>query len=426
MKRRDLRKGNGYISRGVMTSRVRWLILIFIVASAITAGAQQKSAEKVVDLKSGDGTILKATYFAAGKPGPGVLLFHQSNRTRDSWAGLAAQLVAAGMNVLIIDSRGHGESGGSEGGRKIRQLDQDAAFQFLISQSGVSRDIIGLGGAGVLGVENATETAHRHGAQVKSLVLLSGEAFRSEREFLHQATQLPGLYIFSDQDEYPPIEEAMQLLFVNAASPAKKLVHYSAAEEAPWIWYEPFDIGKVPAHSGHGTDLFKPHPELPGIIVHWFVTTLLKTPGHAPADPIAAAPILNDVEFEGGAARAEQKLREARQKDPQMQLWPEISMTTIGEGFLPNDAKSAIEVFKLNLLAYPDSADVIENLAEAYLRAGQKDLARQSAEKSLKLLDTPGLPASSWTDTEQYRGEIRKGAEDVIKKLDAPSAPTLQ
>src|SRR5262245_31353747 len=287
MKRRDLRKGNGYISRGVMTSRVRWLILIFIVASAITAGAQQKSAEKVVDLKSGDGTILKATYFAAGKPGPGVLLFHQSNRTRDSWAGLAAQLVAAGMNVLIIDRRGHGESGGSEGGRKIRQLDQDAAFQFLISQSGVSRDIIGLGGAGVLGVENATETAHRHGAQVKSLVLLSGEAFRSEREFLHQATQLPGLYIFSDQDEYPPIEEAMQLLFVNAASPAKKLVHYSAAEEAPWIWYEPFDIGKVPAHSGHGTDLFKPHPELPGIIVHWFVTTLLKTPGHAPADPIA-------------------------------------------------------------------------------------------------------------------------------------------
>jgi hypothetical protein len=29
------------------------------------------------------------------------------------------------------------------------------------------------------------------------------------------------------------------------------------------------------------------------------------------------------------------------------------------------------------------------------------------------------VPASSWTDTEQYRGEIRRGAQDVLKKLDA-------
>ena len=49
----------------------------------------------------------------------GVILFHQSNRTRESWAGVAAQLAAAGINVLTIDSRGHGESGGTEGGREI-------------------------------------------------------------------------------------------------------------------------------------------------------------------------------------------------------------------------------------------------------------------------------------------------------------------
>jgi len=54
----------------------------------------------------------------------GVILFHQSNRTRESWAGVAAQLAAAGINVLTIDSRGHGESGGTEGGRKSRPPDQ--------------------------------------------------------------------------------------------------------------------------------------------------------------------------------------------------------------------------------------------------------------------------------------------------------------
>jgi hypothetical protein len=51
-------------------------VLVFVV-SALAQRA--KSAGNVVDLKSIDGTILKATYFTAAKPGPGVLLFHQSN-----------------------------------------------------------------------------------------------------------------------------------------------------------------------------------------------------------------------------------------------------------------------------------------------------------------------------------------------------------
>jgi hypothetical protein len=74
---------------------------------------------------------------------------------------------------------------------------------------------------------------------------------------------------------------------------------------------------------------------------------------------------------------------------------------------------------KLDLLAYPDSADAHETLAEAYLADGQKDLARQLAEKALAILDSRTVPASSWTDTEQYRGEIRSGAQDVLKKLSA-------
>jgi len=43
-----------------------------------------KGASRDVDIKKPDETILKGTYFAAAKPGPGVLLFHQSNRTRKS------------------------------------------------------------------------------------------------------------------------------------------------------------------------------------------------------------------------------------------------------------------------------------------------------------------------------------------------------
>jgi predicted alpha/beta hydrolase len=66
------------------------------------------SAERIVDLTASDGTKLKATYFAAAKPGPGVLL-HQCNRQRKVWDGLARQLATAGVNVLTLDYRGFGE-----------------------------------------------------------------------------------------------------------------------------------------------------------------------------------------------------------------------------------------------------------------------------------------------------------------------------
>src|SRR5215469_15689038 len=83
-----------------------------VLPGMIGFAAPTKNVARDVDLESSDGTILKGTYFTAGKPGPGVLLFHQSNRTRKSWDELAAQFAAAGIHVLTVDSRAHGESGG--------------------------------------------------------------------------------------------------------------------------------------------------------------------------------------------------------------------------------------------------------------------------------------------------------------------------
>jgi len=402
-------------------------ILIFFLLTALNvavgaSGEQPKSAPRVVDIKSTDGTILKASYFATAKPGPGVLLFHQSNRTRKEWDMVARQLAAAGINTLTVDSRGHGESGGQESSGEARKqqwhLDLDAAFEYLISQPGVKRDVIGIGGAGVIGVENSVETARRHSAEVKSLVLLSGETLREGLDFLRQASQLPGLFVAADDDEYPPIVEAMELLYITSSNSGKKFVHYSAAQEAPWLWYEPFDVGRVPANGGHGTDMFKVHPELPGIIVGWFVTTLIKTPGHAPADTIASAAIINQIQKPGGVAQVTQQLMEARRRDPEAQLFPEITVSTIGQGHLrAGEPKLAVEVLKLVLLAYHESADANETIAEAYLADVQKELARQHAEKALAILDTHNVPAASWTDTEQYRGEIRRSAEKTLKKL---------
>jgi len=391
--------------------------IFLLLATLLFVSNARGNSPRVVDVKAADGTILKGTYFAAGKPGPGVLLFHQSNRTRKSWDELARQLGTAGINTLTVDLRGYGETGGSSDNAK-RAGDLDTAFQFLISQPGVNRDIIGIGGAGALGVDNCVETARRHADQVKSLALISGETLRPQLQFLHERSQLPGLFVFSDDDEYPPTQEAMQLLYDTSTSPSKKLIHYAAVKEAPWLWYEPFDIGKVPAKGGHGTDLFESHPELPTILANWFETTLIKTPGHAPADTVACAATINQLQFAGETGQVEQRLTQARKTDPQAQLFPEIIASIVGQDFMrEGDVKSGVDVFKLVVLAYPDSADAHDNLAGAYLKDGQKPLARQHAERALAILKDHKIPASSWSDTEQYRGEIRRDAEKILKQV---------
>jgi pimeloyl-ACP methyl ester carboxylesterase len=404
------------------------LIPLILGSLLIISDARPNTVERDVDLKSGDGTILKGTYFATAKPGPGVLLFHQSNRTRKSWDELAPQLAAVGIHVLTVDSRAHGESGGTYDNEANRTAywktgwpnDLNAAFHYLSSQAGVNREAIGAGGAGNLGVQSAIEIARRHPAQVQSLVLLSGETVRSGMEFLHHASQLPQLYVMDDNDEYPPTQEEMKLLYIIASSPIKKMVHYSQAEDAPWLWYETFlDSGKVPANGGHGTDMFKPHPELPGIIVDWFKSTLLRTPAPPPADTLASAQVLNQLNFGGiaGIAEVKQQLLEARKRDPQAQLFPEVTAEGIGENYQrEGDAKTALEVFKLVEIAYPQSADVQSDLADAYLANGEKDMARKHAQRALSVLDSHAAPASSWSDTEERRGEIRKAAEETLKK----------
>jgi pimeloyl-ACP methyl ester carboxylesterase len=370
--------------------------------------------------------VLKASYFASVKPGPGVLLFHQSNRTRKGWDDLAGKLAAAGINTLTIDMRGFGESDGKSydklTGKEIAEVrrmwpdDIDTAFRFLVSQPGVNPDVIGVGGAGYDGVDNSVHTARRHSAEVKSLVLLSGETFLEGLKFMRQASQLPGLFVVSDDDEYPPTVDAMEWLYTVSSNPGKKLVHY-AGGNAPWKWYEISEIGTVPATGSHGTDLFKIHPELPGVIVDWFVTTLIKTPGHAPADTVASAQILNQIEMPGGIARVTQQLTEARRRDPNAQLFPEVTVSIIGADHMrAGETKSAVEVMKLLVMAYPESANAHTDLGDAYLADGQKDLAREHAEKALALLDAHRAPASSWSDSEPRRSEIRRSAQQILNK----------
>lgn len=364
------------------------------------------SAERAVDLTAGDGTRLKATFFAADKPGPGVLLLHQCNRQRKVWDGLAQQLAAAGINVLTLDNRGYGESGGDrfdklppqEAGRIQNEKwpgDIDVAFAYLQSQSGVKRDTIGVGGASC-GVQNSVQAARRH-PEVKSLVLLSGNTNMDGRNFLRNSPTLPVFFAVADDDEFPPSVQTIEWLYSLDASPGKKFVHY--------------------AKGGHGSDMFSVNPELPGLIVQWYVTTLIQTPGRAPADPHPPAipggvQILGTIDQPGGAEKVMAQFEEARRRDPNAAPFPEAVVNVMGyEHLQSGDNKTAIEILKLNAAAYPDSPNVFDSLSDAYLADGQKDFARQNAQKALELLP------SDTKDPEQLRNNIRQSAEQKLKQL---------
>jgi len=377
------------------------VLLVALMLSAVCA-AQQPPAPHVVDLTATDGTKLKATFFSAGKPGPGVLLLHQCNGQRKGWDGLATQLAAAGISVLTLDYRGYGESEGKapkdlpqdEAMKVLNEKwpqDVDVAYSYLVSQPGVNAHVIGAGGASC-GVNLAIHLAGRH-PQVQTLVLLSGNADRDGRAFLSKSEKMPML-LSAAKDDAGAVE-LMEWLYSLSTNPGSKIVEYP--------------------NGGHGVDMFAANQDLPVLIVQWYVQTLVKTPGSAPANTARRSDppgILKLIDSPGGVEKAAQQLASARQKDPHAKLWDEGLVNVIGyEHLQEGDKKGAIEILKLNANAFPDSANVYDSLSDAYLADGQKDLARENAKKALQMLPTDK------SANEAFRKGIQESAEGKLKLL---------
>jgi len=398
-------QGNGTTHWAALS--VLGLALFVLGLSSMLCAAQEgASGKRDVDLTAADGVKLKATYYAAAKPGPGVLLLHQCNQQRKNWDDLATRLAAAGINVLTLDYRGFGDSGGPPANEMSNEDrtkmvnekwpgDVDVAFRYLVAQAGVTRGIAGAGGASC-GVNQSIQLARRH-PEVKSLALLSGNTDRNGREFLRKSAKLPIFLSAADDDD--GAVDLMQWLYGISTNPGSKFEHY--------------------ATGGHGTVMFAEHKDLPGMIVDWYVQTLVKTPGSAPAQSAAgraahAPGILETIDSPGGASKVAQQLADARKRDPKASLFPEGIVNILGyEHLQTGDNKGAVEILKLNVVAYPNSPNAYDSLSDAYLADGQKEAARENAKKALDLL------ASDTSGGEAQRKAIRDSAEGKLKQLAA-------
>ena len=89
-----------------------------------------------------------------------------------------------------------------------------------------------------------------------------------------------------------------------------------------------------------------------------------------------------------------------RKMDLNIMLFGEQEMNLIGYNYLENKKyEDAIEIFKLNVIAYPNSGNVYDSLGEAYMKNNNKELAIKNYERSLKLDPT------------------NKNAEEMLKRL---------
>ena len=244
---------------------------------------------------------------------------------------------------------------------------------------------------------NSIKLARRH-PEVKSLVLLSGDTNREGRHFLQESSKLTLFVSVADDDGDGDATLAMEFLLGVSTNPGDKFVHY--------------------ASGGHGTAMFAPHPELPGMIVDWFVTTLEKTPGSAPANTVSGMPreevqTLELIDEPGGAIKIAETGSDARLRVRASALFPEVIVNGMGYGHLQiGDTKGAIEIFKLNGAAYPNSPNVYDSLADAYLADGQKDQARLNAKKALDALTSDNAPDTS--NDQQRRDATKASAEITI------------
>jgi imidazolonepropionase-like amidohydrolase len=98
------------------------------------------------------------------------------------------------------------------------------------------------------------------------------------------------------------------------------------------------------------------------------------------------AEALSQTVSSGGIDAAIKQYRELKSTQPDAYNFDEAELNSLGYELLGNkNFKDAIRVFQLNVEAYPQSGNVYDSLAEAYMDNGDKELAIANYQKSLQL-----------------------------------------
>ncbi|HKQ51432.1 MAG TPA: prolyl oligopeptidase family serine peptidase [Pyrinomonadaceae bacterium] len=101
---------------------------------------------------------------------------------------------------------------------------------------------------------------------------------------------------------------------------------------------------------------------------------------------MSIAQVLGRVVREQGAEAAVKRYYELKRTRQDTYDFGERELNTLGYTLLREQrVKEAVEIFKLNVAAYPEGFNTYDSLGEAYLAAGERELAMKNYKKSLEL-----------------------------------------
>lgn len=217
---------------------VSCVVLVFVIG--MTAAQDFPIPEpQTVQIEAADGLVLVGDYYKlqplADQSRPAVILLHMIGSKRQSWSRLIPALLEAGYEVLTVDLRGHGDTGG-EINWFAAVTDVQTWLDWLREQPGIEADAISIVGASI-GANLALIGCANDDDCVTAIALSPGLVYyslKTESSITNQLSKRSALLIASQTDQY-------------SADSVKQLVNSATG-----------DIGaRIYAGTAHGTQLFE-------------------------------------------------------------------------------------------------------------------------------------------------------------------------
>jgi len=384
-------------------------LLSFLVA--LSAPAYSQEFETQIKLKADSGYVNveggKLFYEIAGK-GEYIVLLHDGILHREIWDA-QFPVLAQKYRVVRYDRRGFGKSSSPEAPfshvddlhQLFVQLKIDKAIVFGMSAGGGIAvnftlqypdkvDALVLVGAVVGGYGYSTHFLTR-GGHITSLA-----------DYLEPAKFIQYFGWDDPYEVYPENikakEKFFRLLKANPSNIRGALGYFSKPSDRPAVKHlseikvpalvlvGEYDIPDVHAHSGViEAGIPQSRREIISKSGHLIP---LEQPDAFNASVMR---FLQNVQFENvlssqGVDAAVKYFHEKRRAQPDISLFDEREMNELGYRYLQNgNTRDAIEVFRLNTIAYPKSANTFDSLGEAYMKNGDTELAIENYKKSLEL-----------------------------------------
>jgi pimeloyl-ACP methyl ester carboxylesterase len=365
------------------------------------------SADKTVEsghIKVDGGEL----YYESAGEGDCIVLLHDGILHHVVWDA-QFPLLAKTYRVIRYDRRGYG-----------RSFDPEAPFSHiddlnqLFNQLKIERAILfGMSAGGGLAIDFCLKYPEKVSALVLVGAVVSGYGY--SRHFLTRGGHIVSLADYLEPEKFIPYfgwddpyeiypkninakEKFLKLLKKNPLNvkgalsnlvkpPDRPAVRFLSEIKVPaLILVGEYDIPDVHAHSGV---MEAGIPRAKREII--FDSGHLIPFEQPEAFNASVLRFLNGVEFFAvlngrGVEAAVQYFHKKRQEKPGILFFEEREMNALGYRYLQSKKiEEAIALFELNVLAFPDSANVYDSLGEAYLRNGQKNLAITNYKKSLEL-----------------------------------------